>query len=452
MKLARTLLAMLLIAAGFAGGWAYARRGMAPVPDATAAASAPATRYHCPMHPDYVSDVPGDCPICGMDLVPIDNAPPQAETAPGPGTGPAPASTVHVSAERQQLIGVTYATATSEATKRSLRAVGVVAVDETRVVKVHTRVEGWVDRVQADFVGRPVRAGQHLLTVYSPDLVATQQEYLLALKQTEQLSAGALPAVLQDGGRLVAAARRRLQLWGLTDAQIDEVARSAQPVVNVPVLSPATGYVMTRNAFPGQRVTPETELYAIADLRSVWVVAYVFQTDAATIRAGQAARVSLPQGGRTLEGRVTFVPPQLDPATRTLKVRIESPNPGLALKPDMYVDVDLDLGAGEARVVVPADAVLDSGTRQVVFVDRGNGHLEPRQVTVGERLGDRAVIESGLAAGERVVASGTFLIDSESQLKAATGAMGAGPAQAAPPAQTTSPAKAVPPAGEHRHD
>jgi RND family efflux transporter MFP subunit len=300
-----------------------------------------------------------------------------------------------------------------------------------------------------------VRAGQRLLTIYSPDLLATQQEYLLALRQREQAQAGALPSIAQDNERLVAAARRRLQLWNLTDAELDEVARSGQPIVRVPVASPATGYVTARNAFPGQRVTPETELYAIADLRKVWIVADVFQVDAGAIRPGMPARVSVPSAGLALRGRVTFVQPQLDPATRTLKVRIETSNPGLVLKPDMYVDVDFDLGTGAARIVVPADAVLDSGARQVVFVDRGNGYLEPRQVTVGARLGDRAVIQSGLATGERVVASGTFLIDSESQLKAATGAMGAMPGHAAPPGQATPaapPAPAMPPGMEHHHD
>jgi RND family efflux transporter MFP subunit len=386
-----------------------------------------------------------------MTLVPFEDGPRAEPSAPG-AVGTAPAGAFHVSPERQQLIGVTYAAAVSEPTTHSLRAAGVVAVDETRIQKVHTRVEGWIDRVHADFTGRPVRAGQPLLTVYSPDLLATQQEYLLALRQRRQLPPTTMPAVVQDSERLASAARRRLELWNLTDAQIDEVARTGEPVVHVPVLSPATGYVMTRNAFPGQKVTPETELYAIADLRSVWVVADVSQADAGAIRTGQTARLSTADGGRTVEGRVTFILPQLDPATRTLKVRIEAANPGHTLKPDMYVDVDFDLGAGPARVMVPVDAVLDGGTRQVVFVDRGNGYLEPRRVTVGERLGDRVVIASGLSAGERVVASGTFLIDSESQLKAATGAMSPSPGEPAPPSQAPPRLQAVPPGGEHRHD
>ena len=426
MKPLRLALVVALIAAGFAGGVGYARWSAARAV-ASAPVEAPRPRYHCPMHPEYVSDTPGTCPICGMALVPIEGERP-APTGQAPHGGAVaapsdasslPPGTIRVSLEKQQLIGVTYGTVESTSTSRTLRAVGSVAIDETRITKVHTRVDGWIEKVHVDFTGKPVREGQPLLTIYSPELLATQQEFLLAIRQQEQMRSNPVAGIARDSDALVDSARRRLQLWNLTDAQIDQVASTRTPIPNVPVLSPATGYVLARNAYPGQRVTPETELYALADLTRVWIVADVFEADAGSIRPGMTARIALPYGERRLTGRVSFIVPQLDPASRTLKVRIETDNPGQALKPDMFVNVEFDL-ASERHLTVPADAVLDSGTHQVVFVDLGDGYLEPRRVQIGDRLSGRVVIREGLKEGERIVTSGTFLIDSESQLKAAT--------------------------------
>jgi RND family efflux transporter MFP subunit len=422
--LRRILIVLVIAAAGFAGGLAYSRRTL---PAAGRAPAAKAVRYHCPMHPNYVSDEPGTCPICGMKLVPIDDAPPS-----GAGVAPAtsvtgeqaastrPAGAFRVGPEKQQLIGVTYGQVETTPTERTLRAVGSVAVDERRITRVHTRVDGWIESVSVDFTGKPVRAGQRLLTIYSPDLLATQQEFLLARRQRDAMRGSeAAPGMLDDGEALVDAARRRLELWGLSAGQIAEVARTGAPVVQVPLLSPVTGYVVTRNAFPGQRVGPETELYTLADLRTVWILADVFERDVPLVRPGMAARISVPSTDRRMSGRVDFIQPQLDPATRTLKLRIETANLGQLLKPDMFVDVEIAL-PGQPRLTVPVASVLDSGTRQVVFVDRGEGFLERREVQIGDRVGDRVVIAAGLARGERIVTSGTFLIDSESQLRTVT--------------------------------
>ncbi|MCC6179005.1 MAG: efflux RND transporter periplasmic adaptor subunit [Chloroflexi bacterium] len=454
MKVLRLLLVVALVAAGFGGGFLVARRGPVAVSSSTTPAAAP-TLYRCPMHPHYTSDKPGSCPICGMTLVPVDGTPPPSSSAdPTKAAGDAPPpGTIRISADRQQLIGVSYGTVSSEAATRTIRAVGSVAVDETRITKVHTRVDGWIDSVHADFTGKPVVAGQRLLTLYSPDLLNTQEELLLAIRQQTTEATSVVSGMSRDTDALVASARRRLQLWSLTDAEIDDVIRTKTPIVSVPVSSPATGYVLTRNAYKGQRITPDTELYTLADLRRVWILAEVFEADAQYIRLGMLARVTMPYGDHQRTGRVTFIQPQITTESRTLKVRIEVDNPGQVLKPDMYVNAEFDLGTGTSRLVVPTNAVLDSGTRQVVFVDRGEGYLEPRDVQVAERLGDRIVIASGLALGERIVTSGTFLIDSEAQLKAAAGTLGGphqqhggtAPGEPAPPATPG----AAPPAPDH---
>jgi RND family efflux transporter MFP subunit len=368
-----------------------------------------------PMHPWYKSDKPGIAPDCGMQLVPVypgDEGRYQTKSGLPPGT-------VEVSPENQQLIGVEYGKAAYETLSDPIRAAARVTLDETRVAKVQSRIDGWIDRVYADFLGKQVKKGDPLLTVYSPEALATEQEYLLAAKAHALMSHGAMPQMVTGAENLVAAARRRLELWDIAGQEIDEMARTGEPIKNLTLHSPAAGFVTERNAFPGQRITPETALYTVADLSTVWVVADVFEYEAGGVQVGQPAEfASQAMPGRTFKGRVNYILPQVDPATRTLKVRIELANPGFELKPDMYGEVRLDSSAGR-RLVVPESAVLDSGDRQTVFVDRGSGYLEPRPVRVGTRAGGRVEILSGLRAGERIVTSGNFLLDSESQLKSA---------------------------------
>jgi membrane fusion protein, copper/silver efflux system len=269
--------------------------------------------------------------------------------------------------------------------------------------------------------------------MYSPEMLASQQEYLLALKSREILRGSSVPALREDRGALVEAARRRLQHWNLSEEQIRQVERTGEPLRTITLHAPASGYVTARNAFPGQRVAPETELYTIVDLSRVWVMADVFESEAGTVQIGQRAAITAAAyPGRRFTGTVAYIQPQLNATTRTLQVRIEMQNPGLVMKPDMFVTVDLASGT-QPRMVVPVNAVLNSGLRQVVYVDRGNGHLEPRNVQVGQAFGDRIEILSGLKPGERIVTSGTFLIDSESQLQSAASG-------------------ASEPAGGHQHD
>src|SRR5208283_4247390 len=260
-----------------------------------------------------------------------------------------------------------------------------VTLDETKIVKVQTRLEGWIDRVFADFTGKYVKKGDALATVYSPDALATQQEYLLALRAQHTMHEGAMPAMADGNDNLVEAARKRLELWDISSQQIDEVGRTGKPIENLTVYAPASGYVTERNAFPKQHVTSDTVLYTLADLSSVWVVADVFEYEAAGVRLGQAATLTLDYlPGRTFYGRVSYILPDVDPASRTLKARIAFDNPGELLKPDMYGQVEIRTG-GARRLMAPESAVLDSGDRQVVYVDLGNGNLQPRPVRVGER-------------------------------------------------------------------
>jgi RND family efflux transporter MFP subunit len=369
--------------------------------------------YRDPKAPDYRSDKPGINPETGNDLEPVYEQDP-AEM---------PMGTIHVSPEKQQLIGVKFGEVTAGASTHSFRSVGKVAMDETRFSKVQTRIEGWIEKVYVDFTGKMVEKGQPLLTLYSPEMLASQQEYLLAMRSREILRDSPLAGSRQQSESLVAAARKRLELFSLSEEQIEEITRAGKPLTNITIYSPLSGYVMMRNAFPKQRITPETELYTVVDLSRVWIMADVFESEASMIRIGMPARVSLSYGtGRKINGRVSYIQPEVDPATRTLKVRIEADNPGMLLRPDMFVDVDFS-SAVSARMTVPAEAVLDTGLKKTVFVDRGNGYLEPRQVSTGQRVGDRIEITEGLAARERVVISGNFLIDSESQLKASAAGM-----------------------------
>ena len=404
-------LMVLVAASAFLGGLGYERWRGSRAP--AGSGERKALYWVDPMHPWYKSDKPGIAPDCGMKLVPVyagDQLPNRAA-----------ADALQVSPEKQQLIGVEYGTAEYEAATGTIRAAARVTLDETRIVKVQTRLEGWIDRVFADFTGKYVTRGDALATVYSPDALATQQEYLLALRAQHTMRDGAMPAMAEGNGNLLAAARKRLDLWDISGQQIDEVERTGKPIENLTVYAPASAYVTERNAFPKQHVTPDTVLYTLADLSSVWVVADVFEYEAAGVRLGQAATFTLDYlPGRTFRGRVSYILPGVDAASRTLKARIEFPNPGGQLKPDMYGQVEIRTG-GARRLMAPESAVLDSGDRQVVYVDLGNGNLQPRPVRVGERVDGKVEILDGLTAGERIVTSGDFLLDSESQLKAASG-------------------------------
>ena len=428
---------VLLVAAFFAGRFTGALTSKRPT-------GRKILYYVDPMHPAYKSDKPGIAPDCGMKLEPVyeEGGPAKTEErkalyyrdpknhefrSPNPGLNPETGNdlepvykeegTIQVSDYKQQLIGVRFEEARLEAGDRQFRATGKVVLDETRISKVHSKLEGWIDQVHVDFTGKEVRKGQPLLTLYSPEMLATQQEYLLALRTREVMKASTLHEAMSQSESLIDASRRRLELWDFTPEQIEELGRTKTPLKNITIYSPASGFVMARNSFPKQRIMPDTELYTIADLSHVWIVADVSESDVSFVRAGQRVNLSLPSyPGRQLAATVSYIQPQMDAETRTLKVRIEAENPAMRLKPEMFVDVDFHVML-PSRLTAPNEAVLDTGMKQTVYVDRGNGDIEPRAVEIGDRTGDRIEIRKGLRAGERVVSSGNFLIDSESQLK-----------------------------------
>jgi membrane fusion protein, copper/silver efflux system len=409
----KKLLVVIFMAVAWVGGYGYGRWYAKPP-----AGERKPLYWVDPMHPWYKSDVPGIAPDCNMKLVPVL---PGEEARYERRANKMPEGSVQITPEKQQLIGVEYGTVEYETVKNSVRAVARVTLDETKIAKVHSKLEGWIDQVFVDFTGKQVHQGDPLLTIYSPEALATQQEYLLAIKAQHLMHDNPVHEMLGSTENLVAAAKKRMDLWDIGEKQIAEITASGVPLKNLTLTSPITGFVMERNVFAKQRIMPETALYTVADLSRVWVVADVFEYEAAGIRLGMPATLTLSYlPGRTFRGKVNYILPQVDAATRTLKVRIEFPNADFALKPEMYGEVEFQTGGGR-RLVVPQTAVLNSGDRQVVFVDRGKGYFEPREVSLGGRSEGRVEILSGLQSGERIVISGNFLIDSESQLKTSLG-------------------------------
>jgi Cu(I)/Ag(I) efflux system membrane fusion protein len=382
--------------------------------------------YHCPMHPTFTSDKPGTCPICGMGLVLTDVAELEGHApAAVPGRG-----AVTLSAERRQLLGVRSEAVRRGPLSREIRTVGLVAIDERRLHHVHTKFDGYVEHLYVDFTGKFVNRGDHLLSIYSPELVATQQEYLLAYRGQKRLAQSGLPSVEQGARDLLDAARQRLLSWDIRAEDIAELERSGQVQRTLDLHAEISGYVMAKQAQHGMRVTPAMELFDIADLSHLWVLADVYESDLPLVRLGLPAELSLPYlPGKSWSGPVTFIDPTVEEKTRTVKVRVEVDNQGEQLKPGMFADVRLRAEAGEG-LLLPDSAVIDAGERKLVFLDRGEGRFEPRQVVLGPRTGESFQVLEGLAEGDRVVTAASFLLDSESSLKAVIASMTAGPAPA----------------------
>lgn len=353
-------------------------------------------------------------------------APAGGETAPQPQSAPESPNTIVITPERQQLIGVKSVLAETKPVVKEIRTVGKVAYDETKLTHIHTKVTGYIEEVFVDFVGKPVKRGDPLFTIYSPDLVATQEEYLLALKSRDTLKDSSFPWVSSGSTSLLEATRRRLQLWDITDEEIATLEKEGKVKRALTIYSPVSGIVTDRAAYHhGRYVNPEMDLYMIVDLSTVWVLAEIYEYELPYVKEGQTVEIAFPYStaGKTLSGKITYIYPYLSEKTRTVQVRTEFPNAELALRPDMFVNATIRVSLGNL-LVVPEDAVLDTGKEQYVFVDKGDGYFEPRLVKVGAEASGSYAIESGLKSGERVITAANFILDSESRLKGVFANMG----------------------------
>ena len=347
-----------------------------------------------------------------------------AKDARAPNAGAAAASQpVLISAEAAHRIGVTFAPVILGPLSREIRTVAQVTFDETRVKSISPKVDGWVEQLYVNYTGQPVSAGQALLTVYSPMLVSAQEELLLASKLSQSLS-GASSETRVGGHGLEAAARRRLQYWDIASAEIERLERTGQVRKTLTLRSAVSGVVIEKSVFGGQRIMAGQTLYKVADLSTVWVEGEVFERDLPAIRVGAIVTAELDAiPGEQRTGRITYLYPTLNAETRTARIRVVLQNPGLRLKPGMYATIRIQ-GATVNAVSVPRSAVLSTGERNLVFVRRSDGMLEPRNVTIGESTEDRTRIITGVSVGETVVASATFLVDAESNLRSSLGGMG----------------------------
>jgi membrane fusion protein, copper/silver efflux system len=420
--------------------------------------------YQCPMHPSITSDHPGDCPICGMKLVEVN----QGHTVPASTpastdrktkfyrspmdpkqTSPTPQKdemgmdyipvyedemqagggsvvkglvAVTIDPARQQLIGLRTAPVTRGSVAGSFRTVGRVQIDPTRVRKTNIKVEGYIERMYVDFVGRPVRKGEPLFSIYSPSLLATENEYLLALRTKDALAKGG--ALSANGDTLVDSAKRKLELWDVPILEIERLEKTLVPSKSLTFLSPIAGVVTGKNVVEGARVNPGDTPYEITDLGVVWVMADAYESDLSNVKVGMQASFTVQSyPDRSFKGKVAFIDPILDPKTRTVKVHIHFPNQEGVLMPEMFGEVTLE-GIRRDGLRIPADAVVRSGNQDVVFLALGDGKFEPREIQLGASSEDQVEVKSGLAEGQEVVMRANFLVDSESQLRSSLAAIG----------------------------
>jgi Cu(I)/Ag(I) efflux system membrane fusion protein/cobalt-zinc-cadmium efflux system membrane fusion protein len=455
--ISQILFVLVAVGAGGAGTYFWMTKGgmhASHEMDARGTMAEEEKQYTCPMHPFVVTDQAGACPICGMNLVPVKSTEAAAGTgekkerkvkywvAPmdpnyrrdEPGKSPmgmdlvpvyeeagGETGTIRVDPNTIQSIGVRTASVTVGELVKTIRTVGRVTYDEKRIRTVNAKIGGWIEKLYVNTTGEEVRKGAPLIELYSPDLVSAQQEYLIARRHFEGVKNSPFPDVVKSAQDLLDSARKRLVYWDVSDAQIAELDRTGAVRKTLVLHSPYNGVVVNKAAFDGSKVMPGMELFRIADLSRVWVQGDVYEYELPWLTVGVPATVTLDYlPGKTYRGRVTYVYPYLEGKTRTATIRVELANPGGVLKPDMYAHIELNPMVGKKTVLVPSEAVIRSGIRNVVFVAKGEGRFEPREVRLGLE-GEEGIVQvlSGLAGNELVVVSAQFLLDSESSLKEA---------------------------------
>ncbi len=450
---------VVILMAGLVGGIFIGRsfRNSGPAGEHAAVA---ATKYHCPMHPSIISDKPGDCPICGMRLVPIEESRSEApapvkktmyrstmnpnEVSDKPGKdsmgmemvpfeveesatseseivrSTVPGLTViSVTPEARRRMGLTLGTITRMSFAREMRTSARIVADETRLSRVSIKSEGWVNTLFVNVTGQEVKKGDPLLTIYSPELVSAEEEYLIALRARERLVASTEPHAVASAAALLESARRRLDLWDISAGQIDRLEKTGQVEKYMTLYAPTTGVVMEKNVLPGEKIMPGEPLMVVADLSVVWGDADIYPSDLPNVKIGMPIEMTLPYlPGKDFEGKVIFVSQTLDPETRTMRARLEIPNPDRLLKPDMFGDARLVYELG-SPLTIPESAVMFGGDHVYAFRDTGDGHIVPTEIVIGARGDGYYELVEGLAEGDKVVTSANFLVDSESSLKAA---------------------------------
>jgi len=364
-----------------------------------------------PMDPKYISDEPGKSPM-GMDLVPVYEE---------EGEEKEPASTIRIDPVTMQNMGVRLGRVQQKALTKYIRTVGNITFDETKIFTVNTKFNGWIEKLYVNFVGEDVKKGQPLFDIYSPELVTAQEEYLLALEQFNKLGNSSYSSIRDGARRLLEASRTRLHYWDLTNRQIDKIGKTGKARKIVTIFSPASGVVTKKNAFKGHYVKEGTHQYEIVNLATVWVDVDVYEYELPWVQKKMAADMELSYiPGKRFHGSVLFIYPYLDPKTRTAKLRLSFPNPGYQLKPGMYADIYLKSVIAKDSLVIPQEAVIDSGVRKIVFVAVGKGKFQPREIKTGlEGNENEFEVIEGLSEGEEIVLSAQFMLDSESRLREA---------------------------------
>jgi membrane fusion protein, copper/silver efflux system len=434
----KIILSSVLLAGALAGGYFWGSRQTSAIPassNATQASADTVTRsgqrkvlyYRNPMGLPDTSPVPKKDPM-GMDYIPVYEG--EAEESSG--------NQLKISTEKIQKLGVRTEAAGFRQLSRTVRAVGTLQIDERRINTVSPKFEGWIERLYVNTTGQPVAKGQALMEVYSPDLVTAQQEYLIAARGVEAVKEGG-HEVQASMRQLMAGALERLRNWDISDRELQQLQAQGTIRRTVTLRSPVSGVVVEKPALKGMRFMPGEALYQISDLSSLWVLADIFEQDLALVRPGQSVKISVNAfPGKSFTGKVAFFYPTVTPETRSGKVRIELANPGGLLKPSMYASVELATGAVRKVIAVPSSAVIDSGVRRIVLVQAGEGRFEPREVKTGTQAEDYIEISDGIKEGEVVVVAANFLLDAESNLKAAIGGFGTQTSAATTPAQTPS--------------